>query len=82
MKAGVRQVYISSLDELRRRLDLHERRVAGVSEDDLQQIARVAPSPIDEDEQLFAGREDAGAAVDDDDLEVDQEKLDLHYFAG
>lgn len=37
VKDGVRQVYISSLDEVRRRLDLDETRAAGVAEEDLQE---------------------------------------------
>ena len=36
VKEGVRHVYISSLDELRRRLDLNEKRAAGVAEEDLR----------------------------------------------
>ncbi|TIV60214.1 type IV secretory system conjugative DNA transfer family protein [Mesorhizobium sp.] len=36
VKDGVRQVFISSLDELRQRLDLDEKRAAGMTEDDLR----------------------------------------------
>ncbi|RVJ77294.1 hypothetical protein [Sinorhizobium medicae] len=93
IKEGVRQVYISSLDELRRRLDLDEKRSAGLSEDDLkrgrqkeqapQQIGNVnISSPIDEDDRLAGGDDDTTMPVDDDDLEVDQEKLDRNRYAG
>ncbi|MFC0808916.1 type IV secretory system conjugative DNA transfer family protein [Ensifer sp. P24N7] len=94
MKEGVRQVYISSLDELRRRLDLDEKRVAGVSEDDWrrnrqkeqppQQIASASTSspPNADGDRLSAGSDDGATTVDDDDLEVDQEKLDRNKYAG
>ncbi|MFA1676889.1 type IV secretory system conjugative DNA transfer family protein [Rhizobium mongolense] len=93
MKEGVRQVYISQLDELRRRLDLDEKRAAGVSEDDLprkkpkeqprQQIESVkTSSPNYDDDQLAGGHSEEVEDVDADDLKIDQEKLDRNKYAG
>lgn len=127
VKDGVRQVFISSLDELRHRLDLDEKRAAGVSEDDLrrerqkeqppQTIASVNTASlshsnerskkVNEEEAASTGGRTARARTetksserreassrradlaisesdkaDDDDLEVDLEKLDRNKYAG
>ncbi|WFS69568.1 type IV secretory system conjugative DNA transfer family protein (plasmid) [Agrobacterium leguminum] len=94
MKEGVRHVYISSLDELRRRLDLDEKRAAGVTEDELprkrqkdpppQQNGKVtASSRTSDDDQLVDRHHEKNVdLVDDDVLEVDQKKLDQNKYAG
>ncbi|MET2832261.1 type IV secretory system conjugative DNA transfer family protein [Mesorhizobium shangrilense] len=129
VKDGIRQVYISSLDELRHRLDLDEKRSVGVTEDDLrkerqkeqppQKIANVntvslshndkRPKTDDESESdTKASRKrrpisemnsgDRGSlnkattqranqeigekdGADEDDLEIDLEKLDRNKYA-
>lgn len=87
VKEGVRHVYISSLDELRHRLDLDETRESGVSEENVG------------DRQQQSGRKSAdGAAVGKDrhgeakdarpktadkiDLDVDEEKLGRSVYFG
>lgn len=130
VKDGVRQVYISSLDELRQRLDLDEKRSAGVTEGDLrrerqkeqplQQIANVNTASLshnderpkiddESDSDLKASRKRRPISemnyserpsqnkataqrahreigekdkADEDDLEVDLEKLDRNKYAG
>lgn len=88
VKEGVRHVYISSLDELRQRLDLDETREAGRTEEQLRDeeqttVQKKQPSAT-------GGREgDRGAArgsgairVDDAHIELDQAKLDRSVYPG
>ncbi|MBO9196038.1 type IV secretory system conjugative DNA transfer family protein [Rhizobium sp. 16-449-1b] len=87
VKEGVRHVYISSLDELRRRLDLDEARAAGIAEEDLG------------DEQQQRGRKSSHGAVGRNakrgeardarvdpagnvDLDIDEEKLGQSIYSG
>jgi hypothetical protein len=130
VKDGVRQVYISSLDELRHRLDLDEKRSAGVTEEDLrrerqkeqppQKIANVNTASLSHNEERakLDGESESNTktsrkrrpiremnsgerpslnkataqrshqeisekgTADEDDLEVDLEKLDRNKYAG
>jgi len=91
MKDGVRHVYISSLDELRKRLDLDETRVAGVSEEELRRKKERNQEPekasLDKDDssaKITAGDRDRDIEDLDDaesDLDVDMEKLEQNRYA-
>jgi type IV secretory pathway TraG/TraD family ATPase VirD4 len=87
VKQGVRHVYISSLDELRSRLDLDEKREAGVAEDGLdQEVRQRGRKPAHDvvgrkEKNSDTGRARAMAA-DDIDLDVDEEKLNRSIYSG
>ncbi len=88
VKEGVRHVYISSLDELRQRLDLDETREAGRTEEQLRDAEQTAAQK--KQPSATGGREgDRGAArgsgairVDDAHIELDQAKLDGSVYLG
>ncbi|AZO32478.1 type IV secretory system conjugative DNA transfer family protein [Mesorhizobium sp. M1B.F.Ca.ET.045.04.1.1] len=67
VKDGVRLVFISSLDELRQRLDLDEKRAAGVTEDDLRKDRQKEQPP-----QHIANVNSASLSLKADDGESDK----------
>ncbi|OWK24871.1 hypothetical protein AJ87_16690 [Rhizobium yanglingense] len=88
VKEGVRHVYISSLDELRQRLDLDETREAGVSEDasweenkqpaQNKQPGTTANPPA----KRPATRGSGPIEVENVHIEIDQAKLDRNVYQG
>ncbi|MBX4870178.1 type IV secretory system conjugative DNA transfer family protein [Rhizobium bangladeshense] len=88
IKEGVRHVYISSLDELRQRLDLDETREAGRAEEQLRDEEQTTAQK--KQPSATGGREgNRGAArvsgairVDDAHIELDQAKLDRSVYPG
>jgi len=83
VKEGVRHVYISSLDELRRRLDLDETRATGVAEedapDDEQQPGRnPATGAAHWKEKHIEGRRPRLARADDIDIDADKLKRSVY----
>lgn len=85
VKDGVRHVYVSSLDELRRRLDLDEKRAAGVAEEDLrdgdQQSGR-KPGAAGWKEKNGGAKSPRTKPADDIDLDIDEEKLSRSVYSG
>ena len=87
VKEGVRHVYISSLDELRHRLDLDEKRDAGVAEEELRKDSpeqikgkpRVAKPDRQPKRSETIG---SGPGAHDVHLDIDQEKLDRNVYSG
>jgi type IV secretion system protein VirD4 len=86
VKNGVRQVYISSLDELRQRLDLDETRDVGVAE--AEQSAKI-PDPNSKTKRPTSGRgrqfrkfEPPPASKGRIDPEIDEEKLGQKIYPG
>ncbi|MFA1624234.1 type IV secretory system conjugative DNA transfer family protein [Rhizobium mongolense] len=88
VKDGVRHVYISSLDELRRRLDLDEKREAGVTEEELhkenQEVTRKKQRAATAGRQGKRSAPQASGAipVDGVNLYIDQAKLDRSVYRG
>jgi hypothetical protein len=88
VKDGVRHVYISSLDELRHRLDLDEKREAGVTEEELreekQEMTRKTQSAAKAGRQgkRSASRASGAIPVDNVHLEIDQAKLNSTVYSG
>ncbi|MGP4670174.1 type IV secretory system conjugative DNA transfer family protein [Agrobacterium pusense] len=85
VKEGVRHVYISSLDELRRRLDLDEKRESGVAEEDAgdQQPRRKHAHYAAGGEDVSVETKDARAKFTDNiDLDIDEEKLGQSVYFG
>ncbi|MBM7046133.1 type IV secretory system conjugative DNA transfer family protein [Rhizobium lusitanum] len=88
VKDGVRHVYISSLDELRHRLDLDEKREAGMTEEDLreekQEMTRKIQSATKAGRQgkRSASRASGVIPVDNVHLEIDQAKLNSNVYPG
>lgn len=87
VREGVRHVYISSLDELRRRLDLDEKRAAGVTEEELQseepQMGRKPASGAAGWKEKHGEMEGARARPGDDmGLDIDEEKLNRNTYSG
>jgi len=88
VRDGVRHVYISSLDELRQRLDLDETREAGRTEEELRN-AEQTPAQKKQSSPR-GGRQGDGDAprasgsvqVDGVDIEIDQAKLDSSVYPG
>jgi type IV secretory pathway TraG/TraD family ATPase VirD4 len=88
VKDGVRHVYISSLDELRQRLDLDETREAGRTEEELRDDEKTSAQK--KPSSARGGRQGDGGAtrasgpvqVDDVDIEIDQAKLDRSVYPG
>jgi predicted DNA-binding WGR domain protein len=86
VKDGVRHVYISSLDELRRRLDLDETRAAGLVEEEFGD----EPQPGRKPSHSAAGRREKRGEpkealvknADNIDLNVDEEKLGQSFYPG
>ena len=86
VRDGVRQVYISSLDELRHRLDLDENREAGVTKEDLREDEPTEHSPrtATARRQRRGGETLGVGALDADevDLDIDRERLDRNVYSG
>lgn len=88
VKEGVRHVYISSLDELRQRLDLDETREAGRTEEQLRDaeqttVEKKQPSATGGREgNRGAARVSGAIRVDDAHIELDQAKLDRSVYPG
>ncbi|MBY5827767.1 type IV secretory system conjugative DNA transfer family protein [Rhizobium leguminosarum] len=88
VKEGVRHVYISSLDELRQRLDLDETREAGVSEDESreenQQPAqnKQPGTTTNPPAKRPATRGSGPIEVENVRIEIDQAKLDRNVYQG
>ncbi|MGP4693829.1 type IV secretory system conjugative DNA transfer family protein [Agrobacterium cavarae] len=88
VKEGVRHVYISSLDELRQRLDLDETREAGRTEEELRDDERTQvrnkkiTAPGGSGGDGGAGRASAPIQVDDFEIGIDQAKLDRSSYPG
>lgn len=86
-KEGIRHVYISSLDELRRRLDLDETRAAGVAEEDLgggqpQPARKPAQGPASRKAKRGETKDAHTESADDIDLDIDEEKLGQSVYSG
>ncbi|WP_412065934.1 type IV secretory system conjugative DNA transfer family protein [Rhizobium sp. SYY.PMSO] len=86
VKDGVRHVYISSLDELRHRLDLDEKRAAGVAEEYLgkeppPQGRRQASGAAAWKDKNSLGEGPRAKPADDVDLEIDEEKLNRSVYS-
>lgn len=88
VKDGVRHVYISSLDELRQRLDLDETREAGRTEEELRDeeqttVEKKQAAPIGGRQgNSGAARASGPIQVDDVRIEIDQAKLDRSVYPG
>jgi len=88
VKEGVRHVYISSLDELRQRLDLDETREAGRTEEQLrdeEQTTAQKKQPAatgGREGSRDAARGSGAIRVDDAHIELDQAKLDRSVYPG
>ncbi|MFF0924302.1 type IV secretory system conjugative DNA transfer family protein [Rhizobium leguminosarum] len=88
VKDGVRHVYISSLDELRHRLDLDEKREAGMTEEELreekQEMTRKPQSTAKAGRQgkRSAPRASGAIPVDNVHLDIDQAKLNSNIYPG
>lgn len=88
VKEGVRHVYISSLDELRQRLDLDETREAGRTEEQLRDEEQTTaqkkqPAATGGREGSRGEARGSGAIrVDDAHIELDQAKLDRSVYPG
>ncbi|TQX86798.1 MULTISPECIES: type IV secretory system conjugative DNA transfer family protein [Rhizobium] len=90
VKDGVRYVYISSLDELRHRLDLDEKREAGVSPEDLPKGNGVREpdsrrnGPAGRQEKDAGGNRAPVLAEEGSDVEIDidREKLARSVYSG
>lgn len=88
VKEGVRHVYISSLDELRQRLDLDETREAGRTEEQLRDaeqttVQKKQPSATGGREgNRGAARVSGAIRVDDAHIELNQAKLDRSVYPG
>ncbi|NKL83543.1 type IV secretory system conjugative DNA transfer family protein [Rhizobium leguminosarum] len=89
VKDAVRHVYISSLDELRHRLDLDETREAGVAEEEEVQAEKKKQPEGKRKEDPANGKrkrgmpKTSGAARESDvDLDIDEEKLGRNVYSG
>ena len=87
VKEGVRHVYISSLDELRQRLDLDETREIGVSEDGPEENRgapekKEAAATATTQGKVPAARASVPIEVEEVDIEIDQAKLDRNVYQG
>ncbi|UIY31822.1 type IV secretory system conjugative DNA transfer family protein (plasmid) [Neorhizobium galegae] len=88
VKEGVRHVYISSLDELRHRLDLDEAREAGSIKEELRAEKQKQSGPKQKGDTVNRPRkhgmpEPSGAARGGDiDLDIDEEKLSQNIYSG
>jgi type IV secretory pathway TraG/TraD family ATPase VirD4 len=88
VKEGVRHVYISSLDELRQRLDLDETREAGPTEEQLRDEEQTTaqkkqrPATGGREGNRGAARGSGAIRVDDAHIELDHAKLDRNVYSG
>ncbi|TCL65786.1 type IV secretory system conjugative DNA transfer family protein [Rhizobium sp. BK251] len=88
VKEGVRHVYISSLDELRQRLDLDETREAGVSEDEPREenkqpaLNKQPGTTANPPAKRPAPRGSGPIEVENVRIEIDQAKLDRNVYQG
>ncbi|QWW72496.1 type IV secretory system conjugative DNA transfer family protein [Rhizobium sp. WYJ-E13] len=87
VKEGVRHVYISSLDELRQRLDLDETREVSVSEDQPREEDQVAQkkqygATVNTQAKRPAARASGPIEAEDVHIEIDQAKLDRNVYQG
>ncbi|MBY5357595.1 type IV secretory system conjugative DNA transfer family protein [Rhizobium leguminosarum] len=88
VKDGVRHVYISSLDELRHRLDLDETREAGVAEEEVQAEKKKQSGDKQKGDSASGQRKRGipktpGAARESDiGLDIDEEKLSRNVYSG
>ncbi|MCR5942564.1 type IV secretory system conjugative DNA transfer family protein [Ochrobactrum sp. XJ1] len=87
VKEGIRHVYISSLDELRSRLDLDETRAAGVAEEDLgggqtQPARKPAHGPASRKAKRGETKDAHTDSANDVDLDIDEEKLGQSVYSG
>lgn len=88
VKDAVRHVYISSLDELRHRLDLDETREAGVTEKEVPEEEKKQPGGKRKGDPANGKRKrgmpkTSGAARESDiDLDIDEEKLSRNVYSG
>ncbi|CDZ40260.1 VirD4 type IV secretion protein [Neorhizobium galegae bv. officinalis] len=87
IKDGVRHVYISSLDELRHRLDLDETREAGVEEEvqaEKKKLSRDKRKGDPASGQRKQGMLKTPAAARESDigLDIDEEKLSRNVYSG
>ncbi|CDZ64370.1 TraG [Neorhizobium galegae bv. orientalis] len=90
VKEGVRHVYISSLDELRHRLDLDEAREAGSIKKELRAEKQKQSGPKQKGDTVNRPRkhgmpETSGAARGGDidlDIDIDEEKLSQNIYSG
>ena len=88
VKDGVRHVYISSLDELRLRLDLDENREAGVTEGELREgkqetTREKQPVPaVGRQKKRGAAQPSERIQVDEVHVDIDQAKLDRSVYSG
>ncbi|MGZ2452685.1 MULTISPECIES: type IV secretory system conjugative DNA transfer family protein [Rhizobium] len=88
VKDAVRHVYISSLDELRHRLDLDETREAGVAEEEVQAEKKKQSGDKRKGDPASGQRKRGmpktpGAARESDiGLDIDEEKLSRNVYSG
>ncbi|MGR9286060.1 type IV secretory system conjugative DNA transfer family protein [Rhizobium johnstonii] len=83
VKDGIRQVYISSLDELRHRLDLDETREAGVTEEKQKQPGgKRKGDPVSGKRKRGMPKTSGAAGERDIDLDIDEEKLSRNVYSG
>ncbi|NNH41812.1 type IV secretory system conjugative DNA transfer family protein [Rhizobium laguerreae] len=89
VKDGVRHVYISSLDELRHRLDLDETREAGVAEEEEIQAEKQKQSgdkqkgdTVSRPRKRGMPKISGAARESDIDLDIDEEKLSRNVYSG
>jgi len=88
VKDGVRHVYISSLDELRNRLDLDETREVGVADDDSsaaeqkQRRKEPASEPVGRRRQDRAPNRHSPDRDPDVDLKIDERRLADNVYSG
>jgi hypothetical protein len=88
VKDGVRHVYISSLDELRQRLDLDAKREAGVTEQELREekqetTRKKQPAPtVGRQRKRGVAQAPETIPVDGVDLDIDRAKLGRSVYTG
>ncbi|TBB14965.1 type IV secretory system conjugative DNA transfer family protein (plasmid) [Rhizobium ruizarguesonis] len=88
VKDGIRHVYISSLDELRHRLDLDETRDAGVTEEEVREEKQKQPrgkrkgDPASGQRKRGAPNATSAAREGDFDLDIDEQKLSRNVYSG
>ncbi|MBY5337066.1 type IV secretory system conjugative DNA transfer family protein [Rhizobium leguminosarum] len=87
-KDGIHHVYISSLDELRHRLDLDETRDAGVTEEEVREEKQKQPGgkrkgdPASGQRKRGVPNATSAAREGDFDLDIDEQKLSRNVYSG